>query len=214
MDSVSGYSIRHGSALFPVRQTETLIGRSDYCSVVIEDLSVSRQHAALRFVDGALTVVDLGSRNGTFVNGEEVKGPKVLGKGDVIVLGNVPLEVIDLAPTDQSRRRTTYVTPPATRPVLGETEQHPTIPTTTAAGLVDSVIAQAVEKGRTPEQVLRIRDAIDAVLLMLSRDGRRIPRDEALRLAAHAEMIASWVSDGSLDSWCSAILKRLAGASR
>jgi pSer/pThr/pTyr-binding forkhead associated (FHA) protein/S1-C subfamily serine protease len=51
------------------------------------DLDVSARHAELRAVDGAWTLADLGSTNGTFVNGERVDGERRLRAGDVVSLG-------------------------------------------------------------------------------------------------------------------------------
>ena len=51
------------------------------------DLDVSARHAELRAVDGAWTVSDQGSTNGTFVNGERIAGQRRLSSGDTLGLG-------------------------------------------------------------------------------------------------------------------------------
>jgi hypothetical protein len=63
------------------------IGRHPDCDVVLNDAEVSRQHAEVRRDEGAITIVDLGSLNGTKVNGAGVKQPRVLQDGDVITIG-------------------------------------------------------------------------------------------------------------------------------
>ncbi len=63
-----------------------LVGRDPTCDVVVADLTVSRRHAQLTFRDGAWILQDLGSRNGTAVNGERV-GRTALRSGDVVELG-------------------------------------------------------------------------------------------------------------------------------
>lgn len=60
-----------------------VIGRSPDCDVVLNNTSVSRQHAELLF-DGEWTLRDLGSRNGTGVNGVRVIGERRLDGGDVL----------------------------------------------------------------------------------------------------------------------------------
>jgi hypothetical protein len=63
------------------------IGRHPDCDVVLNDQEVSRQHAEVRREDGQFLVVDLGSLNGTKVNGAGVKAPRPLEDGDVITIG-------------------------------------------------------------------------------------------------------------------------------
>ena len=72
---------------------EHLIGRSSHSVVPIEDMTISRQHARIR-VDEQVTLVDLGSRNGTYVNGERVKDPRVLRHGDRLAIGSVVLTLL------------------------------------------------------------------------------------------------------------------------
>lgn len=63
------------------------IGRHPDCDVVLDDQEVSRQHAEVRRDDGEFLLVDLGSLNGTKVNGAGVKAPRPLEDGDVITIG-------------------------------------------------------------------------------------------------------------------------------
>jgi hypothetical protein len=65
---------------------ELIVGRED-ASLTIEDPEISRQHAAIRPVDGGFEIEDLGSRNGTHVNGSRIEGATRLGGGDSIKLG-------------------------------------------------------------------------------------------------------------------------------
>jgi MFS family permease len=69
----------------------------------IDDPEISRVHAVLRAVDGAYEIVDLGSRNGTFVNGEPIEGPRRLANGDLVRLGQTSLRV-DVPATPPSPR--------------------------------------------------------------------------------------------------------------
>jgi adenylate cyclase len=65
------------------------IGRSDQCAVVLDSRSVSRLHALIqRTESGGYCLIDLGSRNGSFVNGRRVSVPVSLQDRDRIVLGD------------------------------------------------------------------------------------------------------------------------------
>ncbi|HYO95956.1 MAG TPA: FHA domain-containing protein [Polyangiaceae bacterium] len=77
----------------PLRLGETLLGRSPYCSIVLNDPLVSRQHAALHMTSEGLSIEDLDSRNGTRVNGELVRAKRGLVAGDTIELGRQTLNV-------------------------------------------------------------------------------------------------------------------------
>lgn len=68
------------------------IGRGKGVSVALVDPSVSRRHAVVEIVEGVPIVRDLGSTNGTFVNGERVQTCS-LQPGDVLRLGNTEMRV-------------------------------------------------------------------------------------------------------------------------
>jgi pSer/pThr/pTyr-binding forkhead associated (FHA) protein len=69
-----------------------IVGRGDDAQVALADPQVSRRHAVVRAVDGALEIEDSGSANGTFVNGSRLNGPQRLRTGDEIAIGPVVLE--------------------------------------------------------------------------------------------------------------------------
>ncbi len=71
------------------------LGRSAQNEVVIEDPSLSRHHARLEFQNGKATIEDLGSLNGTMVNGVRLQGIHPLKSGDQLVLGTVSLSLGD-----------------------------------------------------------------------------------------------------------------------
>ncbi len=65
-----------------------LIGRGDTVNVRLADASVSRQHASIRFEDRSFWLVDLGSANGTFVNGTALTSARALRNGDRLQFGS------------------------------------------------------------------------------------------------------------------------------
>jgi hypothetical protein len=85
-----------GSLLLPNGDRITLadralvIGRSTECDVVISDTNVSRRHAEIRPTIDGFVLVDLGSTNGSVVNGERV-AQRDLREGDELVFGNTRL---------------------------------------------------------------------------------------------------------------------------
>ena len=75
-----------------VSETVTL-GRGEDADVLLEDAYASQMHARLAREEGALTLEDLGSSSGTYVNGKRVIAIVTLGEGDAIQIGKTVLEV-------------------------------------------------------------------------------------------------------------------------
>jgi pSer/pThr/pTyr-binding forkhead associated (FHA) protein len=65
------------------------IGRADYNDIVFPDESVSTTHAKLQRREGVWVLVDLDSTNGTFVDGDQVKGESPLAPGSTVRFGDV-----------------------------------------------------------------------------------------------------------------------------
>jgi two-component system cell cycle response regulator len=70
-----------------------LIGRMEQSDILVDDSSVSREHASIERKDGRFILEDLKSTNGTFINGECVD-VRVLNHGDKIRIGNTVLQFI------------------------------------------------------------------------------------------------------------------------
>lgn len=66
----------------------TTVGRLPECTITINDTNVSRNHAEIRTGVSAYIVVDLGSTNGTMVNGTRIVGEQRLNDGDIISFGS------------------------------------------------------------------------------------------------------------------------------
>jgi hypothetical protein len=77
---------------FPI-DGEATMGRGGGCTMPLTfDTFVSQVHARAYDRDGALWIEDVGSTNGTYVNGERIAQPVKLGKGDRVQLGETVLE--------------------------------------------------------------------------------------------------------------------------
>lgn len=88
-------------ALWSLYEGEAIVGRGLQASVRIEDESVSPQHARIIVGPAGVTLRDLGSDTGTYVEGKKLKGPVVLRDGERIVLGNVCLRLDALDPYER-----------------------------------------------------------------------------------------------------------------
>jgi pSer/pThr/pTyr-binding forkhead associated (FHA) protein len=91
---------------FPV-DSELTIGRAE-ADITLDDPQISRRHALVRPVDGAVEVRDAGSANGTFVNGERLVEPWRLVEGDELRVGRVLLQ-LEVAPSSPSGGRETVL---------------------------------------------------------------------------------------------------------
>lgn len=88
-------------AVFTLGSSATLIGRSPNAHVTLQDDGSSRNHARILHHDGIHELEDLGSTNGTFVNGERATGRVLLNEGARIHIGNT---VLRFALQDQLER--------------------------------------------------------------------------------------------------------------
>lgn len=76
-------------AVFPLHETETFIGRSSSNDIIFDDSLVSGQHAKVSYADGKFWIEDLGSTNGTRVNGEAISSKLALRDGYLIKIGGI-----------------------------------------------------------------------------------------------------------------------------
>ena len=75
----------------PIGEGETVLGRHPACTIQLDSNTVSRRHAQVTKVSGQYFVEDLGSGNGTFVNGKQIAGRAQLAHDDRIKLGPILL---------------------------------------------------------------------------------------------------------------------------
>src|SRR5450759_1708567 len=119
----------------PLIREEITIGRVDGNTIRLTEQNVSRKHARLTLRSGALRIEDLGSYNGTSLNGSALSGVATLKDGDVILIGDYRLGI--------QEEKTAHAEPPAARsadmpavaapPVQDSLDAQPTIPISTMA---------------------------------------------------------------------------------
>jgi pSer/pThr/pTyr-binding forkhead associated (FHA) protein len=139
LDNPSQFALRFISGKyqggeFPLRMDrEIVIGRSsDLDMVLVEDM-VSRKHAKITTTTGQIVIQDMGSTNGTFVNGEKIRKSR-LKEGDRILIGTsiIKLVAVDGTQTTEAEARAKLESnaqrrqgQPAGRPMSGSVEEIP-----------------------------------------------------------------------------------------
>jgi len=107
-------------ATFTLEGDQLNIGRDSSNEIVINDAEVSRRHARLTFQGGKYVLEDLGSTNGTFVNGQRLAGPRVLKAGEVVSFGEQIVLVFEVTTNDPGATmvspRAAAAVPSASRP--------------------------------------------------------------------------------------------------
>jgi pSer/pThr/pTyr-binding forkhead associated (FHA) protein len=90
--------------LAPIRldlENSFYFGRQADCDLPLRHEDVSRNHAVLRFENGRFVVRDLGSTNGTWVNGSEISAPTPLAGGDRIEVGPNEITFCEIEPVGE-----------------------------------------------------------------------------------------------------------------
>jgi hypothetical protein len=72
---------------YSLNAPSVVLGRSSEADILIDDTGVSRRHLEIRTSGGSAVAVDLGSTNGSFVNGQRIGQPEELSDGTVITMG-------------------------------------------------------------------------------------------------------------------------------
>jgi pSer/pThr/pTyr-binding forkhead associated (FHA) protein/predicted Ser/Thr protein kinase len=165
---------------------ELVIGRGvSGAGGLSDDVELSRRHARVaRDADGELSIEDLGSANGTFVNGERVRGRQPLGVGDSVRIGSTTLELTDVrrAPAVPTRPPPAPPPAPARRPpdaaVPDEAAEEPTPELPLGSVFAGCRVEQVIGRGdmgvvyRAEELALQRPVALKLILPEYSREQR------------------------------------------
>jgi len=95
---VSDQPVRH----IPIATSPYLVGRRSSCEIQLASRAVSSRHAELRIHAEGLSVVDLNSTNGTFVNGRRIEGEVMLPPDSLVQFADVPYRVLEQNSTAQT----------------------------------------------------------------------------------------------------------------
>lgn len=82
---------------YDLTKNEVYLGRDITNDIVINDPEISRKHARLTLQSGGYLLEDLGSTNGTFIDGQRITGPHMMSRNEVIMLGDNVSLVYDTA---------------------------------------------------------------------------------------------------------------------
>jgi predicted component of type VI protein secretion system len=85
---------KHAGQVIPLNRQKFLIGREQDCQLRPNSEMVSRHHCVFSVDDYSVRLRDLGSTNGTLVNGERIRKDVVLVAGDRVVIGNLEFELV------------------------------------------------------------------------------------------------------------------------
>jgi hypothetical protein len=85
----------HKGEEYIVRKQTTLIGRNEACDLIVDDSQVSRRHCQISWDGVYCTVEDLGSTNGTFINGQPLTAAYALRPGDRLQIADVIFSFAD-----------------------------------------------------------------------------------------------------------------------
>ncbi|MCL1922303.1 MAG: zinc-ribbon and FHA domain-containing protein [Propionibacteriaceae bacterium] len=80
-------------ARFLLNQSQTIAGRAPESGIFLDDITVSRAHVCFTIVGDTVTIEDLGSLNGTYVNRSLLKDPAPLRNGDEVQIGKFKMVV-------------------------------------------------------------------------------------------------------------------------
>jgi hypothetical protein len=207
--AVASYWLKYRGTRFPLRRGETLIGRSPYCSIVISSSLVSREHAALRLDGDTLVLADLGSTNGTSVNGEPLGAPRTLQPGDVVRIGSDLLEVqLAEQPAQRAAIRTRGGADTVQEPD-GESDGSTTATSYSTLELIEALVASAGESGKHDAVLPAVQRGVSEMITRARAQGQRISHQDALRLAVVVERVTAWIGDASGAAWRDATLAEL-----
>lgn len=102
---------------------EMRIGREKDCEIRVDDIHISRYHARITVADGQVLLEDLGSTNGTYVNGTRIQGPQSVNVGDELRFHHCLFRLVSNQDSDLDRTVFGWpvnpeISPPSTLPEL------------------------------------------------------------------------------------------------
>jgi pSer/pThr/pTyr-binding forkhead associated (FHA) protein len=198
------YVLSYRGLVHRVTSVETLIGRSDECAFRIDHAKVSRVHALVRLNADDLEITDLGSMNGTRVNGQRVLGPRRLKSGDVVKLG---VEVIEVHTEDRTPAPTQAPGPITAAPTTEPLDDFAAALDTLE--VVEAMLSSYDLSERPLETAQTVRTLLDEALEGFVAEGNRIDHPTAERIARAVNRISALSPTDSTGPWVDRVAERL-----
>jgi serine phosphatase RsbU (regulator of sigma subunit) len=179
---------------FTLSGESLLIGRQEDAAIVLESLAVSRHHARILCADGDYVVVDVGSSNGTFVNGRRINGPTPLAEGDELQIGPYVLNLradppAEPEPPDKPDPviRAEISVAPSSSTLLGQNPAYKLQVVLEIAQHLGRTLEMGPLLGRLLEHLLRLFPQADRGMVMLCEGERLKVRAQHSRHKSEAQ---------------------------
>ncbi|HVS38815.1 MAG TPA: FHA domain-containing protein, partial [Gemmataceae bacterium] len=158
----------HAGQRYPLDADGTLIGRQPDVAVYLDSLSVSRHHARVVCENGSYFIEDLGSSNGTFLNGSRMSGRAPLTERDELRIGPHTFQLL----CDRPATPPPSSPEPIVRATIDASAANATIFSQNAAYKLQTVLAIARDLGRALELDPVLGRLIDHLLLLFPQADR------------------------------------------
>jgi len=201
-----GYSLKYGGASLGLHNGETTIGRSTDSDIVLNGPHVSRRHTAIHVGSDLVTARDLGSRNGTTVNGVPIVGTTTILPGDIVGVGS---EMLELALATSARGFPTAPPGPSdpTRGTCEDEEARDTHVGLTNLDVLELIVIGPTATERPSGAAHMVRSAVDAMLGRLRNN--QLDDIDASRLYAIVNTISEWSESSEFKAWASGVRDRI-----
>ncbi len=187
---------------------ETLVGRGSRVAFFLDEASVSREHAVLRRTGDVVMLTDLGSSNGTFVNGEQITGSHKLAIGDRVRLGTADLTfgvTRGVSPSSISPGIELIEQRSVARPVMDLSTE----PAFGSIEVLETLVANPENAESIEELSTMVRASVDRLVDSADKGRVKVGDLERARVIAIAETLRSWGASPEIELWSLSVQKRL-----
>jgi pSer/pThr/pTyr-binding forkhead associated (FHA) protein len=203
---VRTFWFEYRGARYVIRQGETLVGRGDECTLQVDDVAVSRQHLMVRRSGDIVTLTDLGSSNGSIVNGQPLLGTRTLRAGDRVTIGKSELLL--------GARDSIESTVPPGIEILEQRRMPSQAEISTEPEFSTVAVLESLVKNRDgaedPLQLAwMVRKSVEHLLVGIRNRGADLGPEHRARLRSVVGEAESWVNDGSFAEWAAEIRRKI-----